>query len=119
MLTKIKNAQLSKKLFVVEEKIKNCEKCLKLLWKNGFILGYKNINGKLIVFLKYISSKPAINFFRIPRKQNKKIYLSVKQLWKLRMNNNTLCVIATSKGLKSLKECKKEKIGGKLMVIIS
>ena len=78
-----------------------------------------NSVNNLIVFLKYISNKPAINFFRIPRKQNKTIYLSVKQLWKLRINNNTLCVIATSKGLKSLKECKKEKIGGKLMAILS
>ena len=119
MLTKIKNAQLSKKLFVVEEKIKNCEKCLKILWKNGFILGYKNLNGKLIVFLKYINSKPAINFFRMTAKQNKKIYLCVQQLWKLRINNNKLCLLATSKGFKSLKECKKEKIGGKLIVIIS
>lgn len=119
MLTKIKNGQLTKKLFIVEEKIKNSEKCLKLLWTNGFILGFKNINNKLLIYLKYISNKPAINFIRMMRKHNKKIYLSVKQIWKLAMNNSKFCLIATNKGFKSLKECKKANIGGRLIMIIS
>ena len=119
MLTKIKNAQFSKKLFIVQEKIKNCEECLKLLWTNGLILGFKTLKGKLIIYLKYISSKPAINFIRMMRKHNKKIYLSVKQIWKLALNNSKFCLITTNKGLKSLKECKKANIGGRLLVIIS
>lgn len=119
MLLKIKNGQLSKKLFIVNKKAKILEIFLKLLWKNGFIIGYSKIpNKKLKIFLKYVKNKPVINCLKIFYKSSKKFHFSIKQLWKLN-STNKFCLISTNKGVKSLLECKRENISGQLLFIIN
>ena len=118
MLLKIKNGQLSKKLFLFQNKTIFCEILLKILWKNNFIIGYKISNYKFKIFLKYFNYKPAIYYLKIiPNSNNYNYFLSVKQIWKLNVSNS-FCVISTNKGLKSLTDCKKLNIGGKLLFLV-
>jgi small subunit ribosomal protein S8 len=117
-LSSIQNAQLTKKLFIYQKKTKLCELFLTFLWKNNLILGYFLKNQKYKIFLKYVNKKPVIKTIRLVSKPNKKVYLSTKQLWKIKITNKIL-VVSTNKGLKSLNECKKENIAGELIAIIS
>lgn len=122
ILINIKNGLNAKKMFIIQEiSIKN-KKLLDILWQEGYILGYtffrsskKKIYFK--IFLKYIRSKPAISSLKIITNSQKFPFYSVKQLWKIKENLNTI-IFSTNKGLFTLKECKKLKIGGKLKFII-
>jgi small subunit ribosomal protein S8 len=119
MFSSIKNGQLAKRSFILHRNKKICEKFLKILWNEGFILGYKNYHHKnyIKIFLKYKNGKPTINSLKLITKPGNRIYYSIKQIWKIN-SNNTFIIFSTNKGLKTIIECKKLKIGGEPYIII-
>ena len=117
MLSSIKNGQLSYKQTIKQIKTKKTEELLNILWDEGFILGYKKNKNKLIIFLGYKNNNPLINTIKIISKPNLRVYYSVKQLWKLNINDG-LIIFSTNKGLLSINTCKKLKIGGEPILII-
>jgi len=121
MVANIKNGQLAKKAYIYQKKTLLCQSILNILWDEGFILGYKieQVNIKnLKVFLKYKKGKPSINSIKTVSKPSLRIYYSIKQLWKLDSSKGLL-IISTNKGLKSLDDCKKHKLGGEPFFIIN
>jgi len=120
MLNSIKNGQLAKKDIIMQQRKKICESVLKILWNEGFILGYQIVSEatKFKIFLKYSKTgKPIINSLKFMSKPGKKIYFNTKQIWKIN-SSKTFIIFSTNKGLKSMHECKKQKIGGEPIVII-
>jgi len=120
MLNNIKNGQLAKKHTIVHKRKKICESVLKILWNEGFILGYQTLSNtdELKIFLKYSKSgKPTINSLKFLSKPGKRIYLNTKQIWKIN-SNKAFLILSTHQGLKSIYECKKYKIGGEPVVLI-
>ena len=87
MFANIQNGQMAKKSYVLQRLRKNCEPFLKILWDEGFILGYtinKNTNT-IVIILKYSNKKiPAINSIKLVTKPGHRIYYSAKQLWKIK-----------------------------------
>ncbi len=126
MFASIKNGQLAKRSFILHQKKKICEKFLDVLWNEGFILGYRNCfqktknfkNDLTKIFLKYRNGKPAINMIKTITKPGKRVYCKAKQVWKM-SSNKTFVIFSTNKGLKTLEECKKLKIGGELYIVVS
>nr|YP_009326072.1 ribosomal protein S8 [Asterionella formosa]APD75833.1 ribosomal protein S8 [Asterionella formosa] len=118
MFATIQNGQIIKRSFVIQKKTKISESFLNVLWDSGFISGYKNSRKKLKIFLKYDNGIPVIKSFKTISKPSKKKYYSIKQIWKID-SSKTFLIISTSKGLKSLFECKKEKLGGEPVVTIN
>lgn len=120
MIANIKNGQLAKRSYVHQKKKKLCELLLKILWNEGFIVGYKIENNEnLKIFLKYVENgKPSINNIKVISKPGRRIYYSSKQIWKLD-SSKTLIIFSTNQGLKTLSECKKLNIGGEPLVIIN
>lgn len=120
MLNSIKNGQLAKKDTIVQQRKKINEAILKILWNEGFILGYRNLPylDKLEIFLKYSKTgKPIINSLKFISKPGQRIYYSSSQIWKID-SSKIFIIFSTNKGLKSIFECKKEKIGGEPIVLI-
>jgi small subunit ribosomal protein S8 len=118
MLSKIKNAQLARKTVVFQKKNKISENFLKLLWNEGFILGYTQKSHELKIFLKYAVNKPVIHSIKVVSKPSRRIFYSIKQIWKIN-SSKSFIVLSTSRGLKSLLDCKKSNIGGELIVIVN
>lgn len=120
MLVKIKNGQVSKKPFILQKKSFFCIKFLNILWSEGLILGYKELNLKILkIFLKYKKNNtPAINNIRFLTKPSKRIYLNIKQLWKLD-KSNYIVIVSTSKGLLTINECKQYNLGGEVLLSLS
>lgn len=121
MFSNIKNGQLAKKAYIFQKKKKFCEKFLKIMWDEGFILGYKtdNLNSnKLKIFLKYKNETPVISSIKLITKPSKRVYYSVKQIWKLD-SNKTFIIFSTNKGLKTIQDCKKLKLGGEPFILIN
>jgi small subunit ribosomal protein S8 len=126
MFANINNGQLAKRSFVLHPKKKICEKFLDVLWNEGFILGYKNYFKTVKtykkditkIFLKYKNGKPVINLIKPITKPGRRVYFTAKQIWKMN-SKNTLVVFSTNKGLRTLNDCKKLKIGGELYIILN
>jgi small subunit ribosomal protein S8 len=121
MLANIKKGQLSKRKYIIHEKKKICESILQILWDEGFILGYtlKSDDSKFLkIFLKYLNEKPAINSIKVISKPSRRVFYTIKQIWKLD-SSKSFIIFSTNKGLKSIIECKKLKIGGEPFIIIN
>jgi small subunit ribosomal protein S8 len=121
MFASIKNGQLAKRSFIFYTRKKICESFLKILWHEGFILGYKKDStdkNKLIIFLKYKNGQPVINSLKLISKPSRRMYYSIKQIWKID-SSKSFIIFSTDKGLKSIIDCKKLKIGGEPFIIIN
>jgi small subunit ribosomal protein S8 len=121
MLANIKNGQLAKQNFVYQTRKKICESFLKILWNEGFIIGYtvdSNDSNKLKIFLKYKNNRPAINSIKFISKPSRQIYYSINQIWKID-SSKSFIIFSTNKGLKSIVDCKRLKIGGEPVIVIN
>jgi small subunit ribosomal protein S8 len=122
MFANIKNGQMAKKSVIIEPKKNICESFLKILWDEGFISGYRispQNQNKLEIFLKYTKTgKPTINSLKFLSKPGQRVYYSTKQIWKLD-SCKTFIIFSTNKGLKSINECKKNRLGGEPFLIIN
>ena len=122
MVTSIKNGQMAKKNVIISPKKNSCESFLKILWDEGFISGYRvsfHNENSLEIFLKYTKNgKSTIKTLNFLSKSSQKVYYSSKQIWKLD-SSKMFIVFSTNRGLKSLNECKKHKIGGELFLVIN
>lgn len=122
MFTNIKNGQTAKKNIIIQTRKNICEHILKLLWDEGFISGYRislENTQKLEVFLKYQKNgTPTINSIKTMSKPGKRLYYSAKQIWKID-SSKLFIIFSTNKGLKSITQCKKFKLGGEPFLIIN
>jgi len=121
MFANVKKGQLAKRNFILNERKKICESFLRILWNEGFILGYKidsNNSNKLKIFLKYKNGKPVISSIKLISKPSLRVYYSIKQIWKID-SSKSFVIFSTNKGLKSIVECKKLKIGGEPYIVIN
>ena len=118
-LIKIKNASnLNKEVVYLNFNIKYL-KILKILYREGFIQGFKLDlqNYQTIVYLRFFQNKRVIDrlkFLSIPSREH---FISYKDLSMIN-NKKTFILLSTNKGLRSLYECKKQKLGGKLLFLI-
>jgi small subunit ribosomal protein S8 len=120
MIASINNGQLVKKAYILQRRKKICESVLNILWDEGYISGYKisKTNPNILkIFLKYKNGKPAVNLMKALSKPSLRVYYSLKQLWKLDSSEGLL-VVSTNKGLMSVNDCKKHKLGGEPLFIV-
>lgn len=122
MFANIKHGQISKQNTIYQRNKKICESFLKILWREGFIIGYQKDKKNLDlikIFLKYKNGKPAINNIKLITKPGKRIYCNIKQIWKINSYENCYIIFSTNKGLKTIDECKKLRIGGEPFIFIN
>ena len=122
MFANIKNGQLAKRSYVYQKKKKLCESFLDILWNEGFIIGYKpskENQGYFKIFLKYLENgKPSINNITLISKPGRRVSYSIKQIWKID-SSKTFIIFSTNKGLKTISDCKKLKLGGEPFISIN
>jgi small subunit ribosomal protein S8 len=122
MFASIKNGQIAKKSVIIAYRKNISESFLKILWNEGFISGYRIFpqnDKKIEVFLKYTrTGKPAINSLKCLSKPGQRLYYSAKQIWKLD-SSKAFIIFSTNQGLKTINQCKKDKVGGEPFVAIT
>jgi len=115
MIANLKNGHILEKSCILQQKTNLCSMVLNVLWDEGFILGYKTYRKNpdlFIIFLKYnYNNTPAIKTIISISKPSRRIYLSLKEIWKIESSTGLL-IITTNKGIISLSMCKQLKIGG-------
>ena len=122
MFANIKNGQIAKKGVIVQVRKKICEPFLKIFWDEGFISGYRispDNSNQLEIFLKYKKTgQPVIQSLKSISTPGKRLYYSSKQIWKIDSSKNFI-IFSTTKGIKSITECKKLRLGGEPFVVIT
>lgn len=121
MFANIKNGQLARRPFIIQTRKNVCEAFLKILWQEGFIVGYtvdKANSKQLKIMLKYRQGIPVINSIKLISRPGRRLYYSLEQIWKID-SSKSFIVLSTNKGLKSIVDCKKLKIGGEPFISVS
>jgi ribosomal protein S8 len=113
ILSKLHVAEKKKKKMIVFSS-SNCSiDLLNLLWKDGFIYGYSNIEGKIIIFLKYFNSGSGLLSNVLFLKKQK---VSLHKLQTLSIiNKNSYYLVWTTDGILSHKDCLIKNISGFLI----
>ena len=111
VLISISNGQNSKKAFVITRFNKATVSLLNILWEEGFIKGYSIKKKNIKIFLKYNNLNPTITFIKFISTPGVKLYISSQIVRQLKEKSG-LFLISTSKGLLTLKNCKKHNLGG-------
>ncbi len=111
-IIRLKNGYRNQKQVIYIIKTKICFNILTLLYKEGYINGFKvcEQNNLIEVYLKYINNLPVITDIKIISKPSKKIYSRVKDL-----DKKSKIVLTTSKGILMNKDAKFFNIGGKML----
>lgn len=118
MLTRIRNAQLVGKDFVILPSSKLKFNLANILVKQGYLLQAEKVEegGRptLRLKLKYINKEPIIKNLKRISKPGRRVYLKKKQLPYV-LNNMGMAVISTSNGLMTNKEARQKNLGGEII----
>ena len=115
LISNLKNGQLVKKAFVINENSTICRKLLDILWDEGFISGYKILPvNKLKIYLKYRNGNSIISSIKVVSKPSLRVYYSVRELQRLK----SFLILTTHKGIKTISNCKRLNLGGEPLVMI-
>ena len=120
-LTVIRNAQQARKETVEFPASKLLERLVTIFKADGYVEDFRCLKdekqGKLKVYLKYESNKPAIMGIKRISRPGLRIYKDNKSLPRV-LNGLGTAVLSTSKGIITDREARKLKIGGEVVCYI-
>jgi len=121
MLTRIRNAIMAEKKSVVIPYSKLKVEIAKLFKKEGYIsdikLNNNNFPPTFIIDLKYKDGKSVIEGLQRISKPGRRVYTNVDEIPKV-LGGLGVAIISTSKGVLTGKDCKKENVGGEVLLHI-
>ena len=120
-LVELKNASLSRKETITVEYNQLSNNLVKALYREGFIqsfkiLGEKENTTQIVVTLRYYFNKPVFNNLKLFSKPSHLIYMKFSDICNI-SDKKYVCFFSTNKGILTILECKKNKIGGKLLFV--
>lgn len=116
MLSRIRNATMVKKEEVVIPHSKLKEAIVNILKEEGYIKNYRVLTEgtkkNILVYLKYdANGEPVIRGLKRVSTPGRRVYVKSKNL-KPVLGGLGTGIVSTSQGIKTVKQCIKEKIGG-------
>ncbi len=120
-LTRIRNAAQAKhkETEVPASKLKLA--IAKILKEQGYISGYEfiddNLQGKIVVTLRYYKREPAIKELKKVSKPGRRIYAPAGRLPRVK-NGLGIAIISTSKGVMTDKQARVNNVGGEILCTI-
>ena len=122
MLTRIRNAQMRRKQFVVTPNSKLRAWVLDVLKSEGYIKSYeieKSPSGAdtIKVSLKYFDGEPVIKELKRVSTPGRRVYLGVDNLPKVRQGLG-VAVVSTSKGIMSDSQARQSRVGGEVLCTV-
>ena len=122
MLTRIRNAQMRRKQFVVTSNSKLRAWVLDVLKSEGYIKSYeieKTASGTDVikVSLKYFDGEPVIKELKRVSTPGRRVYLGVDNLPKVRQGLG-VAVVSTSKGIMSDSQARQSRVGGEVLCTV-
>ena len=116
-LSQLKNTSLVQKENLVLNFNKAFLPILHLLYREGAILTYINTKTKIIIKFRYHNNLNNLKNLKIMSTVTKPLNLNKFEVLKI-YEKNKILILSTSKGILTSLDCKKKKIGGKLLFIL-
>ena len=122
MLTRIRNAQLRKKQYVITPNSKLRAWVLDVLKNEGYIRSYdiEKAEGGLSsikVELKYFDGEPVIKELKRISTPGRRVYMGVDDLPKVRQGLG-VAIVSTSKGIMSDNNARQSRVGGEVLCTV-
>lgn len=117
MLTRIRNAQMSKKTTVQIPFSKTKKAILDILSSEGYVGSIEveeSMHKMLVVGLKYDGKKPVITSLKRESKPGHRMYRASQDMPYI-LNDFGLAIISTSRGLMTNKQARKDGVGGEVI----
>jgi len=122
MLTRIRNGQKARKVFVPMPASKVKEAVAKVLQDEGYIVGYSTTSDgakkELIIELKYFEGAPVIETIQRTSKPGLRIYRGKEELPKV-LGGLGVTIVSTSAGVMSDRQAREKGIGGEVLCVVS
>jgi ribosomal protein S8 len=112
----IGNSKNEFELEFIAKTIKNYDNILSFLYKEGFIQYFFLRNNKLVVGLRYFLGENNLKGVIIISRPSFYKNIRYKDITKIKQTNNVVAV-STDAGILNLYDCKKQKIGGKILFV--
>jgi ribosomal protein S8 len=124
ILNVIKNGSLVNLENVITDSNKLSQKILSFLYKEGLILSYRlrrkanyyNNTSEILVQLRHYFGKPILRKLKVMSFPSKTMCISYKSICRISAKNK-IFVFSTTKGLLTLDECKRFRVGGILLFV--
>ena len=118
-LIQLKNESSLRKKFVNLRLNLQYLNVMEFLYREGFIQSAKFDSSCIhyVIYLRFFEQQPLINKLKIFSAPSKKCFISFREL-ALIPNKKLFLLLTTNKGLLTYLQCKKLKIGGKLLFCI-
>lgn len=121
MLTRIRNAQMRKKIEVNIPWSKIKEAIAKVLHESGYITSYnisgEGVNKAIVVELKYYEGKGVIELIKRISRPGLRVYKGVAELPKVR-NGLGEAIVSTAKGVMTARKAKSINLGGEVLCYV-
>jgi ribosomal protein S8 len=89
---------------------------LQVLYSSGLIQSYTILcKNKVTIFLRKSFNKTLTQNLKLVSTPTQKISLDYKKIALIRKNTNSILFFSTDRGLLTVSECKKQKVGGVLL----
>jgi small subunit ribosomal protein S8 len=121
MLTRVRNAQRAGHDSVAMPSSKLKLEIAKILQAEGFIQAYsveESVTPVLTVELKYYQGRPVIKMLERVSRPGLRVYTSYTDCPRV-LNGMGVVIVSTSKGLKTDKQARREKIGGECLLRVA
>ncbi len=118
LLSTIKNGSAAYKKSITIPYSRNSLDLCDLLYKNGYITGFRHLNNKIEVGLKYLGKAPNIIKITLYSKPGRKLYLSCDQLLE-KYSLNDFVVISTKYGFLTIIDAYQMRVGGQIICKIN
>jgi len=115
LFSKLKQAGLSKKISIYVERSDLVLEILTVLYKEGFIIGFRVIDNHFQVFLKYFEMRPVLYKFKRYSTFSKKSYYSVTKLVKV-FRKSDFILLSTTSGIVTKEYALNYNLGGEVLV---
>jgi ribosomal protein S8 len=117
-LLTLKTCSLARKESILMPYHINNKNLISILYKEGLLQSFhlKFFKTKISVYLRYYYNRILLDSMIIISKPSNNRYLKLKDLYKLNFKKR-LFILSTSKGIKSLLDCKINNLGGKLLFV--
>ena len=114
MLTIIRNGYQTHKDEVVLPTSKVKRNVALILASEKYITSAEELEGRLVINLRYVGKNPAITEIKRISKPGQKIYVNKENVPRV-LNGFGLAIVSTSKGIMSSQQARQDKVGGELM----
>ena len=122
MLTRIRNAQMRRKQFVLTPNSKLRAWVLDVLADEGYIRGYEKTtstdgHGAIEISLKYFDGVPVIKELKRISKPGRRVYLGVKDIPQVRQGLG-VSIVSTPQGVMSDANARAKNVGGEVICTV-